>query len=239
MFSLKENSLNIKILVLIFFTIKCYSQQELKKQHKWFDSKIGQNNTKLYNGYVYKEKFRTIDKSHKFYSSYDFTPIDIIYDGQPFYDVLGKYDTFEDQLIVKLPKNSDFVIIELIRPKLTSFNYKGKIFNKISMQLDSNLVENLFAEKLVENKNTTLYKKHFKERIEKVGDNNITYSSFRPKEKYIIKFNNEYNYIKSKGDLIKLFPNKKKTINKFYAKNKRLFKNNKSSFFTFIVRDVL
>ena len=70
--------------------------------------------------------------NHKFYKIFEFVIGDIIYDGQPYYNIKMKYDLLEDQIIVNLFTNTGDNIFKLLSSKLNSFTINNSEFIKLS-----------------------------------------------------------------------------------------------------------
>lgn len=227
--------------IITFASVAAQETQNKKEYYKWFDSKLGEGNSVLFNGINFKEEYRTEDGTHRFFTKNDFSLSEILYDNQKFYDVTAKYDIYDDQIIVKLPSQSGFNIIKLIKAKIISFNIFGKTFFNLPITDSKNNKEATysFAEKLISNNSTSLYKKYFKVRKEKVGRDNMKYSSFKNKNHYILEHENKFHIINSKKDLLEIFPDKKKEIKNFYNKNNSLKKLKYDLFLSNLVKSIL
>lgn len=231
-----KNKITINFFFAIFFIINTVSIQSQtntsnKDSYNWFDNIIGYENTGIYNGIIYKEKFRTIDNNHKFFLTSQFSKGNIIYYGQPYYNIEMKYDIYEDLLIVKLPKNSEYFIIQLINDKIDGFSINNNKFLKISGKYETffNGAISGFYEISYQSKHLNLLKKNKKSRKERIVGN-FVYSKFKDESEHIISFNDKYYKINSKKYLVKLFPDLKKNIDNFYNSNKQLFKKDKDTF---------
>ena len=93
----------VTLLISYFFFQLSYGQlkNQEKESYLWFDEVLGPENVNLYNGLNYIEKYKTKNGNHKFFNSENTLPNSlIIYEGQPYYNVKIKYDSFEDQVLV-------------------------------------------------------------------------------------------------------------------------------------------
>ena len=120
----------MRYLILLFFCINSsslFSQNNSSSEnyYNWFDNIIGINNTNLLNGIEFKEEYRTLENNSQYFFSNQFIPGDLIYNGQPYYDVDMKYDIYEDQLIIRLVDNTGYFAIKLIKELVESFK-RGK-----------------------------------------------------------------------------------------------------------------
>lgn len=236
--------INYKYIVFFFFylqivIIHSQTHSENKDYYNWFDSIIGLKNSGIYNGIIYNEKFRTIDDNHKFYKTSKFINGNIIYKGQPYYNIEMKYDIYEDKLIVKLPSHSAYIIIQLINDKIDEFFIKNHQFIKISNKYEEFFNESLsgFYEILNQSKQLNLLKKHRKSRKKRLGQN-FVYSQFKDQSEYFISFNGKFYKINSKNEIKKLFPEFEKDINRFYNSNKRLLKSDQDTFMNYLIKHI-
>lgn len=226
----KNIYIKLSIVTFLFLSSIFSYSQDVSNQgeyYKWFDSQISIENTSLNNGIRYKEKFRTKNGNHKFYLSAKFIKGDIVYDGQPFYDIEMKYDLFEDQIIINLPTQAGYSLFQLIKDHIESFNIEGTTFIKLADNEVNNSTNTItgFYEISLQSPNLILYNKHLKIRI-KFLDNKVVFSEFKNKNEYYIYYQNSYFLIKRKSDLTKIFPLQKKIITSYYNSNKFLQKSN-------------
>ena len=239
-----KKEISFRFILFFFFFLKIVSIQSQtyispKDYYNWFDNIIGLENTGIYTGIIYEEKFRTIDGNHKFYMTSQFINGNIIYDGQPYFDIEMKYDIYEDKLIVKLPSYSAYIILQLISDKIDEFSIKNHQFIKVYDKHEEFFNETLsgFYEITYQSKHLNLLKKHVKSRKERLGEN-FVYSLFKDKSEYFIIFNGRYYKINSKSELKKIFPKLEKNINSFYNSNKRLLKSDQDTFMTYLMNHI-
>ena len=223
---------NIKVFAVLLFLLNSFTTQsqadsDQKMYYKWFDSIVGDGNISLYNGIQYKEKYRTLKGNHKYYLSTEYQLGNLVYENQSYYDVLMKYDLFNDQLIVKLPFRSGFNFIQLDREKVNEFSISNDHFHTLFKQDERTLskVNQGYFQALFNKNNIKLYKKHIKNRKQNF-DKELIYSVFTEEYKYFIYLNDQIYELGSKGNLIKLFPKQKKDINAFYNSKRQLRKSN-------------
>lgn len=219
---------------LYFISINITTGQNktsLKKNYLWFDNQVGIENTGLFNGLRYEEKYRMTNSNHKFYRSRDYLVGDIIYDNQTYYNIKMKYDIFENHVIVNLVTNTGNNILKLLNSKLEGFSISENEFTKISNSTiqNSNNKMNGFFEVLFKEPTLILYKK-YKKKAKKNINKKYLYFTFKNENKYYCYNINNYYLIKSKKDWINIFPNQKKLVLSFYNENKILQKSNYDSF---------
>lgn len=234
---MKKQLLSHIIFIAIFLiTIKpAYSQtiDNEKNNYKWFDDNVGIENTGLFNGLRYKEEYRTLDGSHKFYLSPNYINGNIVYDGQAYYDIKMKYDLFEDEIIVNLTANSGNSILQLLIDEIESFSINENSFVKLhnSSIINSSEIISGIYQVIYQSPNLVCYKKNKKTAKKNLTKKNIYYS-FKSESYYYFYLNNDFSLISSKRDLTKIFPNYKKEINSFYTNNKFLLNSNHDAFMT-------
>jgi hypothetical protein len=194
-----------------------------KEYYKIFDSIVGVSNTGIFDGIEYREKYVTINGNHKYFQTSEYLIGNIIYNEQPYYDIEMKYDLYNDELIVKLRNNIGFFVIKLIKEKIDNFTINNHSFVKITSN-DKKFNSEIF-EILFKSNDLILYKKHKKFRKEHL-DKKFAYSEFSYKKEYLLYFNESYYSIKTKKNLIQLFPEHKRQINSLIRSNKRLLYSN-------------
>jgi len=223
----------ILIIFFIFKSISFYGQADpnQKSYYKWFDNIMGVGNIGLYDGVEYREEYRTINDSHQFYLSSKFIFGNMVYDGQPYYDVEMKYNIFNDAVIVKIPDLYGHIAIQLISEKIESFSINNLLFIRLSPEDKETISKDNsgFYEISFQSNHLTLLKKHIKIKKAMV-DKEFLYHTFKDKNEHFIYANNSFHKIKSKKDVLKLFPAQKKSISAFYNFNRKIFKLNIDQF---------
>jgi len=229
----------VTFLIFNIHSVQSQTNSDKINNYNWFDGKIGVENTGIYNGIIFKEKFRTVNGNHKFYLTSQFINGNIIYNGQPYYNVKMKYDIYEDIVIVQLPDDSEYSIIQLINDKINEFSINNHKFLKISRKYEKFFNEPIsgFYEIFYQSKHLNLLKKNRKNRKKQIVGN-LLYSQFKDKSEYIIVFNDEYYKINSKKYLVKLYPKLKKNINHFYNFNKQLHKLDQDTFMINLIEHI-
>ena len=68
----------------------CQEQYDLKKVYKIYDSVIGKKNLGINNGVIFKDNFITEskEKNHRFFEINSFQLGNIVYNNQPYFDIL-------------------------------------------------------------------------------------------------------------------------------------------------------
>jgi hypothetical protein len=216
---------NKALLFLLFFSTTLIFSQTTdaeKAVYKWFDAKVGPENTGILDGIAYRELYETENDDHQFYASSSFQKGNITYNGQYYFDVDMKYDIYNDEIIVRIPAQTVTPTIQLIKKNIDKFSINNSEFI---------LLQGCFYEVLFKTKILSLYKKH-KKTSNKYYSGRFTFYHFnKSKDEYFLHLNNEYHEItKSKKSFIKVLPEYKNEINSFYKSQDDLFKANYDSF---------
>ncbi|NOQ91307.1 MAG: hypothetical protein GQ552_01165 [Flavobacteriaceae bacterium] len=232
----KQLLTQIIFFAIIIMTIKpayCQANSNEKNNYKWFDNSVGIENTGLFNGLRYKEEYRTLDGSHKFYLSPNYINGNIVYDGQAYYDIKMKYDLFEDEIIVNLTANSGSSILQLLIDKIDAFSINENNFTKLHDNpiINSSEIITGIYQIIYQSPNLVCYKKNKKNAKKNLTKKNIYYS-FKSEDSYYFYLNNDFFLVSSKRDFTKIFPDYKKEINSFYTNNKFLLNSNPDAFMT-------
>ena len=206
----------IRILAFILLTVTSYGQQreDTKTYYNWFDVQTGVQNKKVYNGTAYVEKYRTINEKHKFFSSYEFLPGSLSFEGQPFYSLELKYDLYEDQLLLN-SKGAIGTVLRLNTDQVNSFSIASHKFINLKQYNKNGLEVSGFYEILLETRSFILLKKNKKSSLKKIKGKRIYYE-FKNDNQNLLFYENVYYELNKKRDLLRLFPKFKKIINSYY-----------------------
>ena len=227
------------LLVCLLLNNSLFAQETSQSSYyNWFDNLIGVENTGLFDGIQYKEQYRTINEKHKFYNSPRFLKGNLIYDEQPYYNIDMKYDLYEDVVLIRLdnPDGGD-VILQLIKSKIKEFTINGNRFINLDYNTTITEVSLGFHEVLFQKNEIVFYKKNKKSKKDRL-DQKILYSEFNDDSNYKLFYNNEFYDIKSKRNLIKIFPDLKKEINAFHDKNRSLLDSNPDAYMLQLMKSI-
>ena len=199
----------------------CQSNSEISLYTK-FDSIVGKENLGLNNGPITLYPYKTIGDNTMFFKNNKFTIGNMIYDGQPYFNISLKYDIYKDQLILNPPGQPEHIGISLIQDKTDSFFIYNKNFVKITKNQTS-LPEFItgYYELIKIGKNFNLYIKHHKDILKEINEEGVFYS-FHERYQYYIEYSSKFYEINNKTSIVKIFPENKKNINAFYQKNRSL-----------------
>lgn len=241
----------IKVVAILIFlattAFKTHSQtnSEISLYTK-FDSIVERKNLEINNGPRHINHYRTIDKSHSYYSTDKFTLGEVLYNKQYYYDIELKYDVNNDQLVLKPMDEYNYLGIILSKEKTASFIVNKRKFVNLNYG-NPTLPEyiNGYYEEIIIGDTLILYIKNQKTR-KKIIDNKqtsdgteqITYDEFTDKNTYYIKLKNTFYTINSKKEIIAIFPENKKEIKEYYSKNSELEQSNKELFLENILKHI-
>lgn len=232
-----SNKIKLIITILIFYACVSNAQDNSSFYYNVFDNIVGIENTDLYQGEIYIQKYRTINNKTPFYYSIDFLKGYVIYNGQPYHNLELKYDVFEDQVLLKL--NSTKSVEKTIRLNwdyIDEFEVLGRKFVKLLPDSTTNLNYYGFYENLLQFSSFSMLKKNRKTRVKKYNQNSIYYEFVDSKSDYILYYKNNYHLVNSKNQFIEIFPQLKKEITLFYRTKKKLRLNNLDDFMIALIK---
>lgn len=216
----KLNPQQIKVsgrLLLFFcltFSVFPSDAQSTKKPiqiHNWFDDLMGAENNSLYNGIGYTEKYKVINKYHKFFKTTEFLDGEIVFEDLIYPVTEMKYDVDADELLINHKKGQRLILLRPIKKRISEFDLDGHHF----IHLQNSTLEQLglsgFYELLWQNNDTQLLEKHFKKRFQRKGNNSI-YHEFKSRNWKALYSKGKLTPLRSKKDILKLFPDLKKEI---------------------------
>lgn len=227
---------NSSSFVIVMFSLLCASictgqySDDTDFAYPLFDQSVGNENTDLYQGLVYRQKYRTINALTPFLGENAYTKGTVHYNGQSYFEKDLKYHVFDDELLLKLNANVGGITIKLIKEYVTGFELLGRNFVRILRDEANGMDRSGFFEVTATSKELTLYVKHTKRSFEK-KDRSILYYEFKDgRGAYYFLWKNKYHQIKAKKDVISLFPNQKQKIDDTYKSLKRLRTNKPIAF---------
>ncbi|MFC4220113.1 hypothetical protein [Flagellimonas marina] len=225
-------NLNYCIFFLTFSaTFSFYGQDKTQiQQYNAFDKTVGIENTGLYQGLVYVERFRTINERVQFYKGVDFLPGSVHYDGQWYHDLELKYDAYDDEVLLMLITEAGGGTIKLFKNYLEGFMLDGEQFVKILKDDAPLLKEHGFYAVSMEGTYFTLYTRYTKRSFEKRDKRFLYYEFLDGPSEYVLLHKGQFHTFNSKKDAIDLFPGLKKEIKAFYALARRQSKTDPDGF---------
>ncbi|WP_222984304.1 hypothetical protein [Flagellimonas meishanensis] len=220
-----------------FFTVFSQEQNYIA-YYNAYDSEVGIENTGLYQGEVYEEKYRTINEQTQFFRTLDFQKGNVCYDGQCYFDVDLKYDSYEDEVLLKLISSAGGGTLRLFKDYIDSFELGGLSFFKLTEQQAPGLNAYGFYAKAMESPTFTLYTKYTKKSFERKDRSSIYYEFLEGPSEYVLLHKGSYHIVNTKGNIIDLFPNQKRQIDRFYRIAKSLRRTDPDQFQVSLVRRI-
>ncbi|UJH66641.1 hypothetical protein [Allomuricauda sp. SCSIO 65647] len=205
------------LFILAPFFVLAQADNHGEKYYQWFDDLVDIENTALYNGIGYVEKYKVINKYHKFFESTDFLLGDMVYDGQYYPNLEMKYDLDEDLVVLHLKNGLRKVLLQPIKKKVEKFTIDGHRFVNIADGTAKTYDISGFYEVLFEKSDLMLLERHQKKRFKREGKNSVYYE-FKSRNQYYLFYNNEYFTIRKRKDFIRIFPKLQKQIQTYSKK---------------------
>lgn len=216
-------------LFLNIFNIHSQTNNEIVT-YNWFDKTIGKENLDIINGVTHTNPYTTTVRNTHLYYIDEYLLGKLIYEGQTYYNVNLKYDIYRDILVLNPFGESENIGINVITNKVESFSIQDKNFVNITKK--DPIVAEFSPGYYEENKiapNFIFYIKHHKNQQKVITEGVLSYT-FRENTSFFLDFKNKIYPIKSKNDIIKLFPEQKKQINGFYLMNRELRNSDENQF---------
>lgn len=216
----KKYPSNLLLFILLFSCcIITWGQSKNQESdyYVWFDEITGVENSNLYEGTVYVEEYPAFNKSSRFFNSLDYLPGQIVYGGETYFNLTMKYDVYGDEVLLGLRNDSKFMMLQILRDKVSSFVIDGhKFVNLYPSENQKNSIAG-FHEVLLETSFFTFFKKHKKLKYARHQKSRVFYK-FSDKHEYYLNYNNQYYPVKNKKDIIKIFSESGKDIDKHLIK---------------------
>lgn len=229
--TIQKNQLFLLLFILFVNIYQVFSQNNNDvSTYNWFDKTVGKENLDIYNGTIHTNPYKTIGQENLYYIKDSYELGNLVYENQMYYNVYLKYDIYRDILVLKSSQNTENIGINLILEKVQSFSIKDKNFIKIEhTNTDQPEFTSGYYEETKVASSLIFYIKHHKNIQKNLGDNSLTYS-FKENNLFFIHLDDKTYSVKSKGDIIKIFPKQKKQINEFYLMNRDLKKTDLNQF---------
>jgi hypothetical protein len=200
-----------------------FVQTALRNSINVYTQSIGAQ-ANLYNGSAYLAPFQT-NSDHPYFETEEWVNGSVIYEGEPYENLDLLYDISNDRLITELYNGSP---IMLINEKLNSFSIGSHHFKKIKNEtVNNSLPQSGFYEILYDGTTQAVARRQ-KKRRETIESKTIQVY-FDDKDKYFILKNGNFNQVKSKTSVLKLFPDHKQALKQYMRKNNLNYKTNRSA----------
>ena len=234
-------SFRVAVIMFLFAPATLVSQNKKKESpyYSWFDQLITIENTALFNGIEFKEKYRFLNDQTNYFKSPKFLSGSIIYDSQLFNNVLLKYDVYKHEIIVRLQnRKGEYSELTLLKNKIDQFTISDLKFKKIKDAQSGFIVMDGFYELSLQNEVLTYYKKHQKFKREIYFERRLYPEFFHAKTKHIINYKNHYYLIEDKKEISDIFPLQKKKIYNFYRVHRSIRKSTPDVFILELLKEI-
>ncbi len=223
--------------VIVFVSIFFQDAASQIKSHNapyytWFDQVLGLENTNLMNGSYYISKYagRIIGDKHPYFFSDKPLKGSVVYDDQHYSNVDIIYNLEIQTLIIKLNTGLGSSVMKLVHDKVNSFIINTSKFIKVDDFYDDGSRISGFHEEILQETFFSLLKRHLKIRKESNVIEQKLYYDYSSSYTYILFYNNSFKKIKSRSDMVNIFPELKNEIKTFYKSYKPLLKRDSDAF---------
>ena len=194
------------------------ADQALSEVIKLYDSRLGQNSF-IYNGRIYNEKFMGI-RGHPYFSDDYWITGRITFQDMVFDGLQLIYEIYHDQLLLSSYNNQGrFAPIILNSGDIKNFELHGHTFVFLEHDKVSGLAEGLY-DVVYSGPDLQLYIKRKKEIIKETFGTDM-WEEFRETDICYLKKENTYYHIKNRNSVLKALEDYKKEI-KTFIKNENL-----------------
>lgn len=192
-----------------------------------FDKTIQAKNAAFNNGKIHFNKFRSADKTHRYYILPDFTFGELTFDGQTYGNISLKYDLLKDELVVKLEGEGNKMGFSPVKPKTNGFTINGVKFKNLDLVTHPDFVNGFYEESSFGN--LTLYTKHIKDQFDILTGETVFYT-YKERQDFLFSYADAWYKIDSQREVAKVFPSLEQQISEFYRTNAPLEKANLGQF---------
>lgn len=225
-------------------SLESQNNQTNPDTYNWFDEIVGTTNSGIFEGTQYFERYKRIKERHQFFKTYTFSTGSVVYNDQSYFDILVKYDVFDEKLLVQDLNTLNAPVVELDKNKISEFEIGNHKFIHLNRDQKSKNEVSGYFEILLKKETFGLYKKHLKEIIrksdEKVDylDKQVASYQFKDKQMHFVHYNETYYKVKKANDLNAIFLNLKTEIKSFSKKYKTLRKSDPDGYIMSILEDL-
>lgn len=213
-----------------------FSQQEhMNSLYHWYDAVTDSNYSELYKGVQYIKDYNPLTLAeYPFYKTDIPFKGNIVYQGQPFYDQIFRYDIEKQCLIIQPQKKSIVSVLQLVSGKVQEFTIDQKKFVGLEILPRVEGLGKGFYQVLAQKKQRTMLKRNRKIKREALlgGKNSNIYHRFIERNLFVLKEGDTCFLINGKQSLVTKYPEKKNAIKKFYKNYSSLRKTDIDHFYT-------
>lgn len=168
----------------------------------------------IYRGEIEKAYSQTSYKNMPYYKTEMFVEADLFYNNREYRNVRMRYDTYKDQMLVETPENRSMI---LNAEKVQKVSMYDRLILNLKSLGESKLKAGFYFI-LYEGEQLSILSKETCSR-RRVLSSNMEHYLFEPKTNYYVRYEGQYYPVKNKSTFIRLFPQYKKSLNKFAKDN--------------------
>lgn len=217
----------------------CLNAQEAKASiYETFDKVVGLKNTVVFNGIESLDLQKSINENNMFlYTTSGYTEGSLVYDEQFFPKIRLKFNVVDDHLLVQIPVTGGYSSFQLITSKVESFTLENYHFQKLEFASGIDDLQG-FYEQIFMNGEIQVFKKYRKKEKKRLDKEYIYYEYYPDDPDYFLAYRGKYYPIKSKRDIIHIFPEFKKEIKQIYTRERSLHKNDPDAFMKLLSHNI-
>ena len=223
---LKIGFLTLTAFLCLKSTSSLSQNQTEKTLFEITDKELSSGNSPLNNGKFHINNDNTIGDEHRYFSENRLHTEEIKFNNQVYYNNKIKYDIFKDDLLLNPENQSEKLLIVLDKSKVAYFTIQNRKF--IPLQLSAGEPAH-YVEESIHTKRFTFYIRFRKTAKEVIRENGV-FVSYENDNTYFVKTGNTLTEIKSKKNIVKLYPELQSEIHDYYRFYKTLEKENPVKF---------
>jgi hypothetical protein len=218
--------LSAVLYLIFFFQIKTAEAQTVQEDSAFYQSAFDHSisfyfsqlgdQSPLYNGFVYAAYEYNFKTGTPYFPSIHFSPGSVVYDGINYDSLTLLYEDLRQQVVIK----KESLLLQLVSERVSAFKISGHAFIRlVADTTNTGISRTGFYEILYPGPSRVL-----KETIKNITEQASIYEgilrSVSTDYEYFIQRGSDFHRIRSKSDLLKVFRDRQKDIQKFIKKNK-------------------
>lgn len=203
----------------------------INKESLEFFRKVG-SRAAIYNGKE-QAKYPSIYKYHPYYQTTEYQTGEVVLDGRLYPQVKLRLDLYTEELIIQTPDTKYNIILpeEGVDHAYIGTSY---ITTRLPYREQNRLPKGYFV-RLYESPRYGVWEKNTSILQEKIDNQTLEYSFIQRKHFYV-RVDAKYHAIRNKRALLKLFPEKRKELNRYIKEEALDFKNSPADSYIKVVQ---
>nr|WP_299070595.1 hypothetical protein [uncultured Allomuricauda sp.] len=204
------------LIYLMFLNAVNAQSLDQKQILSQFDEIVDYRNSGIYFGKPNTPYPNIDEENHPFFEYLDYQNASVTYKGQPYLDLQIRYDIVRSDIQILPDKKLNLLGITLFSEFISNFSIGNFHFERLEgMEMQKN-----FFQVILKNPSFSLFKSYVKKEKERLKNRNVLYNEYVLDTTLFILSNGRLEEIKSKKQLIALFPDDKDTLNTLFQRNK-------------------